>query len=367
MESTTPLRSPMASATHALANQSSPLRPLTMSSPVKMESKIPFPASKLPRPNPSPIKPALKDLTEENLLDIEPVSTKASPARVAPVKAFKPTSRPPTSTVAIPSTTSLNLRKRKEPDSGPSVVKRTAPVLGSASAAKPSGSRSVSASAATTTRAALGRPAAPTKPPAPTSRSRLAASTSAVASTTSRARPGSSINQRPIAGTTRTTRSALGASTSGASSTLGRSVSAGTSRIGSGVASTAALQSQGGRVTEVEKAITSLTAMMQLEQERRVAIEQGQQAMQQQLLTSQNEEREARRNLSSAGEEIAALKSKHRDEVDELERQVTKKERERRDLEMELGDVRADLDLTRAEVRELKVRSAAPETVWPRR
>lgn len=120
-------------------------------------------------------------------------------------------------------------------------------------------------------------------------------------------------------------------------------------------------------MTEVEKAITSLTAMMQLEQERRVAIEQGQQAMQQQLLTSQNEEREARRNLSSAGEEIAALKSKHRDEVDELERQVTKKERERRDLEMELGDVRADLDLTRAEVRELKVRSAAPETVWPRR
>lgn len=86
-----------------------------------------------------------------------------------------------------------------------------------------------------------------------------------------------------------------------------------------------------------------------------MAIEQGQQAMQQQLATSQNEEREARRNLSSAGEEIATLKAKHRDEVDELERQVKKREREGRELEAELGDVRADLDLTRAEVRELKV------------
>lgn len=86
-----------------------------------------------------------------------------------------------------------------------------------------------------------------------------------------------------------------------------------------------------------------------------MAIEQGQQAMQQQLATSQNEEREARRNLSSAGEEIATLKAKHRDEVDELERQVKKRERERRELEAELGDVRADLELTRAEVRELKV------------
>ncbi|KAJ9124334.1 hypothetical protein QFC22_001134 [Naganishia vaughanmartiniae] len=82
--------------------------------------------------------------------------------------------------------------------------------------------------------------------------------------------------------------------------------------------------------------------------------ENGQQELQARLNTTQNDEREARRNLSTAGEEIAAMREKHRDEVDELERKLSKKERERKELEEDCKDLRSDLESCKGEVRDLK-------------
>lgn len=73
------------------------------------------------------------------------------------------------------------------------------------------------------------------------------------------------------------------------------------------------------------------------------------------LSSTQNTEREARRDLSSASEEIAALRSSHSREVDELERTIARKDREKRGLEEELKDRSADLSRERETIRELKV------------
>jgi len=73
------------------------------------------------------------------------------------------------------------------------------------------------------------------------------------------------------------------------------------------------------------------------------------------LATTQNTEREARRDLSSASEEIAALRSAHLREIDDLERQVARKDREKRSLEEELKDSRDELSRERETIRELKV------------
>ena len=73
------------------------------------------------------------------------------------------------------------------------------------------------------------------------------------------------------------------------------------------------------------------------------------------LMTVQNTEREARRDLSSASEEIAALQVKHSREIDDLERQINRKERERQNLEDELKQRQDDLARERETIRELKV------------
>ncbi len=73
------------------------------------------------------------------------------------------------------------------------------------------------------------------------------------------------------------------------------------------------------------------------------------------LATTQNTEREARRDLSSASEEIAALRASHSREVDDLERQIARKDREKRSLEDELRESRDELSREREVIRELKV------------
>ena len=73
------------------------------------------------------------------------------------------------------------------------------------------------------------------------------------------------------------------------------------------------------------------------------------------LMTVQNTEREARRDLSNASEEMAALQLKHSREIDDLERQISRKERERRNLEEELKERTEDLGRERETIRELKV------------
>jgi kinesin family protein C1 len=72
------------------------------------------------------------------------------------------------------------------------------------------------------------------------------------------------------------------------------------------------------------------------------------------LSSAQTTEREARRNLSTAGEEIAALREKHRAEMDELEHRLNKRERENRDLQDDLRGARSDLESARGEVRDVK-------------
>ena len=77
------------------------------------------------------------------------------------------------------------------------------------------------------------------------------------------------------------------------------------------------------------------------------------------LLSVQNTEREARRDLSNASEEIASLQAKHLREIDDLERQVNRKDREKRNLEEELKERQDDLSRERETVRDLKVRLCA--------
>lgn len=74
------------------------------------------------------------------------------------------------------------------------------------------------------------------------------------------------------------------------------------------------------------------------------------------LLNAQNTEREARKDLSSASEELFVMRAAHAREVDDLERQIQRKDREKRGLEEELGDSRDELGREREVVRELKVR-----------
>lgn len=78
------------------------------------------------------------------------------------------------------------------------------------------------------------------------------------------------------------------------------------------------------------------------------------------LSSTQNTEREARRDLSSASEELAALRSAHAREVDDLERTTARKDREKRALEDEVKDSRDELSREREVVRELKVSRVHP-------
>lgn len=49
------------------------------------------------------------------------------------------------------------------------------------------------------------------------------------------------------------------------------------------------------------------------------------------------------------------MREKYRDEVDELERKLSKKEREKKELEDDCRDLRNELESSKGEVRDLKV------------
>ncbi|KAI5449921.1 kinesin-like nuclear fusion protein [Naganishia albida] len=108
--------------------------------------------------------------------------------------------------------------------------------------------------------------------------------------------------------------------------------------------------------------MAKLEAMVAVDQENMQALKNGQQELQARLNSTQNDEREARRNLSTAGEEMAAMREKHRDEVDELERKLSKKERERKDLEDDCRDLKNELESSKGEVRDLKAALSAQVT-----
>lgn len=73
------------------------------------------------------------------------------------------------------------------------------------------------------------------------------------------------------------------------------------------------------------------------------------------IALKQNADREARQHLSAASEELALLRSSHAREVEELEKQVQRKDREKRGLEEELRESRDEISRERQTVRDFKV------------
>lgn len=301
----------------------------------------------------------------------------------------------------------LNVNKRKAPSS-PAVPPAKRSVSGSSSTAaqaapvgsslrtsqrKPSSSNFVP----TTTRKASGslsRPASSASLGVSTRRAPTAASTSsAPAGAAARARPATSLATR---GTTSTTSAggrpgstlasrrppvagAAGPSTRSTTSLAksvgpGRGVSpgmSGFSKIGSGLASAEQIKTHDGRIENVEKMMGGFRDLLEREQAKSRSISQllqvalklavsslqmSQADLQNLLANTQNVEREARRDLTNASEEIAAMKASHAREVDDLERQIVRKDREKERLEEEIKEGRDELRTERETVRELKVR-----------
>lgn len=84
-------------------------------------------------------------------------------------------------------------------------------------------------------------------------------------------------------------------------------------------------------------------------------LQMSQSDLQRILQQTENTEREARRELSTASEEIASLRSAHAREIDELERTVARKDREKRNMEEEMRDQADELSRERQTIRDLKV------------
>jgi kinesin family protein C1 len=95
--------------------------------------------------------------------------------------------------------------------------------------------------------------------------------------------------------------------------------------------------------------------LIQKDQEKISTLQQSHAQLQAQLVSSENAERDARRNLSTQGEEMAALRAAHAREVDELERKISRAEREKRELEDDLRRAKDDADAGRREAAELRV------------
>lgn len=176
--------------------------------------------------------------------------------------------------------------------------------------------------------------------------------------TGSRSRSGLAPPARPptAAGTSR-----LGAMTR-AGSALGRSTGPST-RLGARVPATSgAVKDHDGRLENVEMMLGNFHHLFEAEQAKISTLQSSQESLQALLQSTQMTERAARLDLTSASEEIAALRSSHAREVDELERAIARKDREKENLEDELRDGRDELSRERDIVRALKVQLAEQST-----
>ncbi|KIR26643.1 kinesin family member C1 [Cryptococcus deuterogattii LA55] len=174
----------------------------------------------------------------------------------------------------------------------------------------------------------------------------------------SRSRSGLAPPARPptAAGTSR-----LGAMTR-AGSALGRSTGP-TTRLGARVPATSgAAKDHDGRLENVEMMLGNFHHLFEAEQAKISTLQSSQESLQALLQSTQMTERAARLDLTSASEEIAALRSSHAREVDELERTIARKDREKKNLEDELRDGRDELSRERDIVRTLKVQLAEQST-----
>ncbi|KAK8843321.1 hypothetical protein IAR55_006976 [Kwoniella newhampshirensis] len=310
---------------------------------------------------------------QENTAPVSRLPRLASP--------IKQTSSIPTLATAMtsmaPLVSSNNANKRKLPSS-PAVPppKRTvsgssATLASSTSAGLRTSQRGKPASSGfvpTTTRktsATLSRPASSLGVSTRRTGSAGSSTSTASSSTVTRPRPGMVTTKRPPISSSNS-----GGPTTRAGSTLGRSLgpgarptsrgvspalaSTGRSAIGSGVASAAQMKSHDGRIENVERMVGGFKDLLEREQAKISSLQMSQVDLQNLLQSTQNTEREARRDLSSASEELAALRSAHAREVDDLERTINRKDREKRGLEDELKDSRDELSRERENVRELK-------------
>lgn len=80
---------------------------------------------------------------------------------------------------------------------------------------------------------------------------------------------------------------------------------------------------------------------------------------QSQARAAEVKELESRRILSGASEEMREMRDRHLQEVDELERQLMRKEREKANLEIELKDLDEKLHEKAEEARRYKVRQSS--------
>lgn len=284
--------------------------------------------------------------------------------------------------------------KRKAPSSPIQPSKRTASGSNPSSLGQSTTTRKVSASSgflptarkplssASTTGPSVGRSSAASS----TTRASSLASTSSAGSAT-RARPAGigAPKRPPISASAAASGSAVRPPQLGRSTGPGRGMSPGFSGIGSGVASAAQIkvsllsrrnrseheltnQSQNGRLESLERTLQELVAQEQAKGELNgqdhcdcsspyVALndQRNREAEQARHGSAHELEREGRRNLSNASEEIASLKATHMREVEELERQVQRKDREKRGLEDELRESRDEISRERQTVRDLKV------------
>lgn len=183
-------------------------------------------------------------------------------------------------------------------------------------------------------------------------------SEASVRPTATRSRSGLAPPARPptAAGTSRT------GTMTRAGSALGRSAGP-TTRLGARVpAVSGAVKDHDGRLENVEMMLGNFHHLFEAEQAKISTLQSSQESLQALLQSTQTTERAARLDLTSASEEIAALRSSHAREVDELERTIARKEREKRNLEDELRDGRDELSRERDTVRALKVQLAEQST-----
>ncbi|ORX39129.1 P-loop containing nucleoside triphosphate hydrolase protein [Kockovaella imperatae] len=114
------------------------------------------------------------------------------------------------------------------------------------------------------------------------------------------------------------------------------------------------IQSKGGAEVRLENMEKMLKAMFEKEQAN-IETQAVSKADFQNLLKSIHDpEREARRELSNASEEIAILQNKHAKEIEEIDAQLRKRERDNRNLEEEIQEVRQKLSDEREAVRSMK-------------
>ncbi len=105
--------------------------------------------------------------------------------------------------------------------------------------------------------------------------------------------------------------------------------------------------------------LTSMQALMRQDQAASAAANAHTATLASQLASAEDQWREARRHLSSAGEELADARARHAREMEAAEARWSKEVREREYVEEDLRRAREELEASRREVAELKVRSGS--------